>query len=199
MGSRNERNIPPLELPNGETAAENKHKASLLNEFFAKQSRMGIGSIQLPTIIKDRDDVPELTSITVTERETLSILNKLKVHKSCGPDMLPNKILKLTAILIVEPLTKLFNKSLKCGKFPAIWKEALVHPVFKNNGSSNDVQNYRPISLLPCISKILENIVFNRIYSHITEHKILSENQSGYRPRHSTQLQLMFFTHKIFK
>ena len=92
MGSRNERNIPPLELPNEETATKNKHKASLLNEFFAKQSRMDMGSIQLPTLIKDRYDVPELTSITVTGRETLSILNKLKVHKSCGPDVTEQNI-----------------------------------------------------------------------------------------------------------
>ena len=186
IGSRNDRIIPPLELPNGETVTENEQKATLLNNFFAKHSRQDVTSKQTPIISKTLDNIPTLETVTVTERETLLILNRLDEHKSCGPDMLPNKIFKLTGILIAEPLTQLFNKSLSCGRFPHSWKEAIVHPVFKNKGSSSDPQNYRPISLLPCISKILEKIVYNRIYSHLTENQLLTEKQSGYRPKHST-------------
>ena len=101
--------------------------------------------------------------------------------------------------MIVSPLTKLFNKSLNQGIFPSRWKEANVHPIFKKKGSASNPTNYRPISLLPCISKILEKIVFNRIYNHILEYNLLTDKQSGYRPNHSTHLQLIYLVHKIYK
>ena len=88
---------------------------------------------------------------------TFKLLNSLDVNKSCGPDNLPPKIIKLVALLIVTPLTKLFNQSLNQGHFPSIWKEAKVHAIFKRKGSAPDPSSYRPISLLLCISKIFEN------------------------------------------
>ena len=74
-----------------------------------------------------------------------------------------------------------------------------MKPIFKNKGSPADVEGYRPISLLSCISKIFEKIVFKRIYNHITEHNLLTERQSGYRPGHGTQLQLFYLTHSLYE
>ena len=76
----------------------------------------------------------------------------------------------------------LFNKSLRSGIFPEMWKEANIHPIYKKKGSQSDPTNYRPISLLSTLSKIMEKIVFKNIYGHLSEHQLLSEKQSVYRP-----------------
>ena len=168
----------------------------LLNDHFANQSRLNTGNRRAPDIQLPSNVVPKIRQkLFITEREVLKLLNSLDIHKSCGPDNLPPKILRLTAILIVSPLTKLFNKSLSLGKFPSTWKETKVHAIFKIKGSASDPSNYRPISLLPCISKIFEKITFNHVYSHISENNLFTDKQSGYRPNHSTQLQL----HNLYK
>ena len=103
------------------------------------------------------------------------------------------------ALLISGPLAKLFNKSLTEGRFPLSWKEARVTAIFKKKGSASQPTNYRPISLLPCLSKVLERLVFKHIYQHLTDNGLLSETQSGYRPAHSTQLQLIYLSHKLYE
>ena len=85
------------------------------------------------------------------------------------------------------------------GIFPNSWKQATVTPIFKNSGSPSDFRQYRPISLLSCLSKILERLVFSSIYSHLTDNNLLSDRQSGYRSGHSTQLQLMYLNHNLYK
>ena len=128
----------------------------------------------------------------------LNILNSLDPNKSSGPDKIPIKLLKMCALLIANPLSKLFNKSLESGKFPAVWKKACVTPIYKNKGSSSDPTNYRPISLLPNLSKILEKLVFNQIYQHLMENNLITEKQSGYRPSHGTHIQLIYLIHKLY-
>ena len=189
--------LPPLIKPDGETTTDDNDKANLLCNYFANQSILETSDKQIPVLMPE-SPVPILNTITITEREVLNLLNSLDVNKSCGPDNLPPKILKLVALLIVTPLTKLFNQSINQGHFPSIWKEAKVHAIFKRKGSASDPSSYRPISLLPCISKIFEKIIFNRIYSHITENNLLTDKQSGYRPHHSTHLQLVYLTHKLY-
>ena len=166
-------------------------KATILNNHFAAQTCLDTKDKQIPNSIPS-PLIPNLNEVQVTESEVLKLLNSLHINKSSGPDRIPNKLLKMTVILIAEPLTTLFNKSLKLGKFPSPWKKACITPIFKQKGSSSDPHNYRPISLLPNLSKILEKLVFNRIYAHLTENKLLTEKQSGYRPGHSTQLQLLY-------
>ena len=82
-------------------------------------------------------------------------LKKLKTNKAVGLDQLPARLLKDSAEIIVKPLTTLINASLIYGYVPSEWKWARVNPLFKN-GKSNDMDNYRPISVLPTISKVLE-------------------------------------------
>lgn len=144
------------------------------------------------------DNMANLNTITIEPQEVLKMLNSLDVNKSCGPDDLPPKILKLVALLIYEPLTILYNKCLREGIYPAIWKQANVHPIYKRKGSPSDPTNYRPISILPCLSKVFGKIVFKHIYEYLTHNNLLSQNQSGYRPGHSTQVQLLYLTHDLY-
>ena len=189
--------IPPLDGPNGETITDEQQKADLLNDTFASQTQLP----ETPNLPDPSNTVPvpALSHITANENEVLKLLNSLDLHKATGPDKLPAKILKMSALLIYQPLTKLFNKSLRTATFPDIWKIANITPIYKNKGSASNPTNYRPISLLSCLSKILERIVFNNIYEHLTTNGLLSDKQSGYRPHHSTQLQLAHLTHNLYK
>ena len=198
IGRQKRQTIPPLDTTDGETITDESQKANLLNDHFASQTELS-ETPTLPNTDTDVNLVPPLNRIQATEQEVLKLLNSLDIHKSTGPDLLPTKILKMTAIIIYKPLTALLNKSLSNSKFPSSWKLANITPVFKNKGSASNPHNYRPISLLCCLSKIIERIVFNRIYQHLTANCLLSDKQSGYRPHHSTQLQLTHMTHNLYK
>lgn len=189
-------NIPPL-IHNGLPTTDDLTKATILNQHFAKQTRLDIQEKLIPNITPPRNPIPSLSEVQVTELEVLKILNSLDINKSSGPDKIPNKLIKMSALLIAKPLANFFNKSLLLGKFPSSWKRACVTPIFKHKGSSSDPTNYRPISLLPTLSKVFEKLIFQKIYEHISENNLLTEKQSGYRPGHSTHLQLIYLTHQL--
>ena len=92
---------------------------------------------------------------------------------------------KGVAGIISESLSIIFNKSLISGIFPDDLKNARVTPIFKS-GERSDVNNYRPISVLSVIAKVFEKIVFKQFYEYLSDNNLLSQNQSGFRPRHST-------------
>ena len=85
---------------------------------------------------------------------------------------------------------RIFNLSLSTGIFPDTLKVAKVSPIFKNGGKDL-LTNYRPISVLPCFSKILERIMYDRLYSYLTENKILFKKQFGFTSGHSTDHALL--------
>ena len=191
--------IPPLLATNGDLVTDDPDKATLLNKHFTEQSTLHIPDTQTPPPTTNTSHIPKIEQITTSELEVLRILNSLDANKSTGPDGLPTKFLKLTALLIAKPLSQLFNKSLSLGIYPKDFKKANVKPIFKNKGSPSDPMCYRPISLLSAISKVFEKIVYRNIYEHITKHSLLSEKQSGYRRNHSTELQLHYLTHNLYK
>jgi Reverse transcriptase (RNA-dependent DNA polymerase) len=94
-------------------------------------------------------------------------------------------LVKKSLPLIAEPLIHIFNLSLLQGVVPDKFKIAKVIPVFKS-GNPQDMNNYRPISLLCSFSKILEKIVFIRLMKYLNNYNLLSSNQFGFRPKHST-------------
>ena len=97
------------------------------------------------------------------------------------------------------PLTSaLFNKSLSDGIFPSVWKQANVCPFFKK-GSKSDKTNYRPISLLSNMSKILEKIVYKRLYEYLTDNDLLTKQNSGFKKNDSTINQLLKIVHQIYQ
>jgi hypothetical protein len=132
----------------------------------------------------------------ISEYETYKILNNLDPSKATGPDGIGNRLLKEAAIAISEPLSKLFQISLNQGIYPTLWKQASVTALHKK-GSIYDCNNYRPISLLPCVSKVFEKLVFNHMYSYLIKNNLISPNQSGFRPGDSTVRQLVSICHKI--
>ena len=198
LSKKNFTNIPPLECTNGQLVTDDISKANLLNNYFAEQSSNECSGKPVPRCVPERE-VPILDRIFVSEHEVLTVLNKINVNKSCGADRIPNKMLKLAAIIIKDPLTKLFNKSLSEGVYPSLWKHAKITPIYKNKGAQSDPKNYRPISLLPSLSKVFEKLVFAKIYAHLDTNGLITDRQSGYRPHHGTQTQLIYLTDTLYK
>ena len=97
---------------------------------------------------------------------------------------------------IVKPLTLLFNRSLSENMFPSFWKIAHVIPLFKKDDPSL-VSNYRPVSLLSCVSKIMERIIFKHVYNYFYSNGLFYRYQAGFLPGHSTVYQLLETYHNI--
>ena len=121
-------------------------------------------------------------------------LSNLKVSKATGMDNIPAKILKMSSYIIAPSLTAIFNMSLKSGVYIDEWKLAGVIPIYKSENRSK-CANYRPISILPVISKVFEREVFNQIYRYLNDNSLISKFQSGFRPKHGTLLPAMVDRH----
>ena len=92
---------------------------------------------------------------------------------------------------ITAPIVHIINQSLVTGIIPKSMKRAKVVPIFKNIGSREIMKNYRPVSLLPVLSKILERIVYNRLFEYLVKHKILHTSQYGFQTNLSCQLAIL--------
>ena len=118
----------------------------------------------------------------------LAALKALEVGKATGPDEIPAKLLKQTASVIAPSLCKIFNKSLQLGSLPSDWKLANVVPVHKK-GAKDHVENYRPISPLPIVSKVFERCVLNSIKDQL--YQVISPKQHGLCTRRSRVTNLL--------
>ena len=132
----------------------------------------------------------------VSKNEILEIVNNLKDKKSAGHDGIDNYLLKKIITSIVDPLTHLLNFSITSGLVPKNMKIAKVIPIFKK-GDKQEVNNYRPISLLTGISKILERIIYTRLINFLQINDIFSNFQFGFRKKHSTSHALLTFIEKV--
>ena len=99
----------------------------------------------------------------------------LNTRKGSGLDSVPNQVLKACAVALAEPVSYICNKSKVSGVFPDSWKRALVQPVLKSKGERSAPQSYscRPISLLPCISKVFERFVHKQLVTFATSIEVL--------------------------
>ena len=129
---------------------------------------------------------PDMKTNYTTPREIEKIIQSLKAKNSHGYDGIPTKILKISTPFITSPLTYICNKSLSSGIFPSRSKFSEIIPVHKK-GNRMDITNFRPISLLTSFSKILEKVIYARLYQHIDQNNILATEQFGFRNNSSTE------------
>lgn len=120
------------------------------------------------------------------------------MSKSSGMLMLGTRILKECMIQAFAQLTRLFNQCIEKGIFPQKWKVAMVTPIPKGSKKPT-VENIRPISLLPCPGKILENIIHKRLYTYLESNELLCREQSGFRRNHGTHNPIIDLTDYINK
>ena len=122
----------------------------------------------------------------VTQNELENEIANMKSKKSSGCDDINTKIIKKNAKEISKPLAHIFNLSFLSGFIPDDLKVTLVTPIFKSNDETK-FENYRPISVLTCSSKLLQKLMAKRLTMFIDEHKILSKHQYGFRQNRSTE------------
>ena len=125
----------------------------------------------------------------ISEQEVINLCSSLSSGTATGFDNVPLRFIKETIISISSHLTHIFNLSITSGMVPIELKIARVVPLFKA-GDKSIFSNYRPISVLPSFSKILEKHVYNRLIDYLSKYKILSNNQFGFRKHYSTEYGL---------
>ena len=137
----------------------------------------------------------KLDLFSTTLEEVFSALSILDSNKAAGADFISNKVLKECAQSLCEPLSRLLNMSFTQFIFPATWKGANVVLFFKKN--RHLVSNYRPVSLLSSLSKVMEKIIYKKIYKYLGDNNLPTDKNSGLKHSDSTVNQLLFITQKI--
>ncbi len=196
-GSKVKAAIPPL-IDNNVTYSTNIEKANLFAKYFASQCSLDPPSegYALPPLNYLTDS--RLTTVDFDVILVRNIMSKLNTSKANGPDGVSNRVLKECADSLSIPLTDLFNKSMSEGVFPTLWKLSNISPVYKK-AFRYLKENYRPVSLLPCMSKIMERIVYNAMYNFFKAHGLLGERNSGFKEKDSTINQLVHLCHQIYQ
>ena len=124
---------------------------------------------------------------TINNATTLQYLSNLTNSYSCGHDNINNTLLKSISNEISSCITLIINQSISTGPYPENLKLAKVISIFKKNDKL-EINNYRPISVLPVISKVFENVMHTQLLEYFTENNLLSSQQYGFRPKRSTEL-----------
>ena len=120
------------------------------------------------------------------------------LNGTCNLDPIPTTLLKSCIDSLIVPITNIVNKSLKEGVFPSAFKTAHVIPLLKKPSSDkNDLKNYRPVSNLSFISKVVEKVVASRLLTHVELNDLSNPNQSAYKKNHSTDTTLLKITNDI--
>ena len=171
-------------------AHNDKEKSLLFNEFFTN-------------VFTKTDQIPETFStpngehnkINISEKQIEQLLLDLDITKACGPDNIGNLVLKSLPTLS-KSLLLIFKTALLKGYYPSQWKISEVVPIYKD-GDKSAIENYRPISLLCCVSKIFEKLIFDELYEIV--HKHLNEAQHGFRKKRSVVTQLLLFLEHLYQ
>ena len=185
---------------NGQIIDEPAKIAEKLNNFFVnvgpdtEKTVPRVPNASPEKYLKNRTQF-ELIIAHISQEEVLSIINALP-NKGTGPSSIPLRLLKDAADLIITPLCHIINLSFSSGIFPDSLKVAKVVPIHKG-GSTEEVNNFRPISLLSIFDKIIEKLMHKRLYEFFEEHNILYKFQFGFRKKMSTGHSLIEITEEI--
>lgn len=194
---------PPLKNGDSLVAAPSE-KANLLADSFANAHRNTLPS-EPSVIAQVEESVAHITATdsttaaapVVRPKELQRIIQSLKPKKAPGLDKVGNIVLKRLPRKGIVVLTKIVNACLALSYFPSSWKHAIVRGIPKAGKDVTLPSNYRPISLLPTMSKILERVILSRIESHLESRTVIPRQQFGFKRGHSTNHQLVRLTQSI--
>ena len=183
-----------------EGSSERLEMANTINNFFAD-----IGpklAENIPDSLLDIDYTFEGDRDTfkfhhVEDEDIRKILASISNNKSTGVDGIPIRFLKMNLPLTIKVLKHIVNRSLDSHIVPIGWKLACLTPLYKD-GDRDCPGNYRPVSILPAASKVLEKVVHKQVSHYLETHKILSEAQFGFRKNHSTTSCILSFVNDLY-
>ena len=193
--------LPKYFLDNDKILTDNADIANCFNLFFSQVGPNLAKSIPSPVDKSYKDYLTaHITSSFSFETVTIENISKqikgLKPKSSTGHDGLSTILLKYISNDIIETLSLIINQSLCTGIFPHSLKIAKITPIYKKE-SPHITDNYRPISLLPAISKVFEKVVYVQVYEYFVKNNLLYKSQYGFRKFHSTELAAVELTNRI--
>ena len=189
---------PTKLLSQGNLESSPSKMANIQNNYYIEKVKIIRRSLQG----QDRDPLEVLKNIlggnqatfstqTITPDQVDKIIAGLKNSKASGMDNLDTYILKLTRKNIVPSVCHILNLSIQSNKFPTKWKIAKVVPLYKGKGSKVDPKNYRPVAILPILSKVLERAMFQQLVTYMDVNKFFNPNHHAYRSFHSTTTAML--------
>ena len=167
---------------------DDKHKADLLNNFFASVGSDDDGN----DIALDRE-VPDnvcLESVSFSPQVISKAIRKIKPKTSSGPDGFPPILVKKVASSLTFPLSEIFKSFMSVGKIPDVWRHGIITPVYKS-GVASDPGNYRPIALTSVFCKLMERVISAEILQYCKRYGLISEQQHGFLSKRSTVTNLL--------
>jgi len=170
----------------GESVKDTACIATCFNEFF--HSTFTRSDYILPSIDQLPTPSNQLSSISIDATDTFKALVSLDPNKAMGCDRISPKVIRACATSLCEPVTALFNKCLATSSLPVEWKVHQITPIPKG-GDLSQIKNYRPISLLCILSKVLESMVFTQIIDFLRP--LIKRNQFGFLTKRSSITQLL--------
>ena len=191
---RSSSSIPPL-YSNGHCYQFDSDKANCLNSFFISCFNTSAPHVNP---IPPYPNISCPNSFLCSESNIISLISHLPSKTASGPDGISSWMLKSTSSSIASPLCHIFNLSISSGLVPLDWKFSSVVPIPKSSPTSSSPSNYRPISLLSLVSKLLEKHIHSLLYDFCISNNLISPFQFGFLPYHSTISALLFSTHTIF-
>ena len=183
-------NIPLLDLPNT--------FSDFMHEKIANIRRV-LDSCPVPASFEPFAGTGFCTFAPVSEDLIRKLINDAP-PKCCALDLIPTALLKTCYENLVPVITKIVNYSLLSGCVPQCFKQALVRPFLKKPSlDQNMLKNYRPVSNLSFLSKLLERVVLLQLTDHVSRNDLLERNQSAYRQNHSTETALLHITNCLLE
>ena len=159
---------------------------------------------QRTDVVAYLDSLPEISGKTSFEMRKVHFyevnkqLNSTRNDCSTGHDHLPVYYLKLASQYIVSPLTHIINECIAQNKLPSSWKIGRISPIPKINDPMKD-SDFRPVSVLPILSKVYERLVLSQLVEHIESSTLYKKTMSGFRKGHSTAVVLLKLKDDILK
>jgi hypothetical protein len=200
LNSNSSRSTPESFTVDGNKITNCNEIVERFNNYFVNiGSRLASSISNAPSSFLTYLNAPNPSSFYFYEtsaEEIVNIISNFQSKQSTGIDEIPMSIVKTSAAYIAEPISRIINNSFTSGIVPDTLKIAKVCPIFKS-GDREEFTNYRPISILPTFSKIVEKAVFNRLTTYLESKCMLIKNQYGFRQGHSTYMAIMDMYDKI--
>ena len=195
-GVQRNSNFPTITGDDGKEHVLNHDKANCFAQYFASKCSLGQNDLTENNTPATRQRTQKsIGSVHFRPATVRRELRRLNSSKAIGPDNIPARVLKECADALCKPLSRLFSLCYAKGRQPALWKTARVVPIHKKKSKAQP-NNYRPISLLSIISKVMEAIVNRTIVNFLEKEDLLSAHQFGFRRKLGTSDLLTLLQHE---
>lgn len=190
---KSSKSLPQNMSYNNNIATDSMGICNLFSQYFSSVYASSGSANTSQYELSDRYNLT-LSRINVSYADILASIRKLDTSKGPGPDGIPAIFVRNCAEELCIPLSIIFNKSLSTGNFPQIWKTAYIIPIFKS-GDKTKCENYRPISILSCLAKLFESLVYSHLYNHVKQQ--ITTSQHGFVAGRSTISNLLVYKNYI--